>query len=1114
MYLKVLFKDKVIPAFFTKKTALFMKLTSVLILGACLQASATSYAQEVSISQKNAPLEKIFREIRKQTGYNFIYTNEVLQRSSPVTLKVKNVNLKTLMDQCMINQPLSYRIDGNIVIIKPKTPSAKAITADTTINISGAVKDSVSGKPMAGVTVQMRESTIGTATDEDGRFSLVLPRGAILEVSYLGYNRKTILVNGQSFLNISLSAANTGLNEVVVVGYGTQKKLSLTNSISQVEGREITKRPTYDVQQSLQGLAPGVTVLDQGGVPGRANATIRVRGVTSLSNNDALVIVDGIEQRLSDINPADIASISILKDAASTSIYGSRAANGVILVTTKRGQAGKVTVNLNTSYSLQRTINNPRMMDTRDYMEEQAIAYQNAGSAVPEKFTEESIDTWVNATDRYKYPLPNTWFQTLFHVAPRFDNTLSVSGGNEKFKARLSARYMNQDGLIPNVQQNIREIRANADYKISDKISVSASVNERYDYSLTPHNIGNVLYYITSGSLWAVPKYPDGTYGLSTQGNNPLMFAELSGTDKQTTYFTIGEINASWEIIKGLKLSLQFGEHTNYYQESDYANTYTNTDSLKNITKVVTPNSLTETRTFLQEYTVNNLLNYETNIGKHGIKALLGYSEFSNQQTNISAYRQDFYNNDIHSIGQGANDGTKSNDGSNSAFGLRSFFGRFNYSYNDKYLIEANARYDGSSRFTGKNQYSFFPSFSAGWRISEENFWSSMKPAISELKLRGSWGQTGNQAVGLYSYYESLSPSTYTFGGEPITGYSPTTLSNQDITWETTDQTDIGMDIVALGNLNLTLDYYSKRTSGILLTLPIPQTIGLAAPPQNAGVVSNKGLEIEIGYKNSVGKRFRYALNGNFTVNNNKILDLAGTGPYINGPDNGLDPRYIDKVGLPIDAFWGYKTDGLFQSQEEIDNYPTYVANTKPGDVKYVDINNDGVINADDYTMIGTSFPKYTYGLNASVGYANFELNMLFQGAADVNTSLTGPMAEMGDNEGFTHEIYTNNYWTPDRPNARFPRPIKGDLHNRISSDMLMLNASYIRLKNIQLVYNLPESLMKSIFIDKASLYVSVSNLFTISPLNEWNVDPETPPGRVSNYPQTSLTTLGLNIQF
>jgi TonB-linked SusC/RagA family outer membrane protein len=615
------------------------------------------------------------------------------------------------------------------------------------------------------------------------------------------------------------------------------------------------------------------------------------------------------------------------------------------------------------------------------------------------------------------------------------------------------------------------------------------------------------------GSLWAVPKYADGTYGLSQQGNNPLMYAEMSGTSKLATDNLIGNLKGEWRIVKGLTFSSQFGARIISARQKNFTNSYTNTDKNTNITKTVAINSLTEARHYVREFTWNNLLTYENTFGKHDVKGLLGYSEIDNISDTLTAYRERFYNNDIQSIGQGSNDGTRNNSGNQAAFGLRSFFGRVNYAYDDKYLFEANARYDGSSRFTGDNQYSFFPSFSAGWRLSQEKFWGRIGDVVNEFKLRGSWGKTGNQTVGLYSYFESLSQTSYTFGGLPVNGYRPINLANKDITWETTIQTNFGFDAQFLnGRVTTSFDYYNKQTEGILLNLPIPAVIGRAAPPQNAGIVENKGIELQAGYRSSRQAKFRYDVSGNFSVNKNNVASLAGTGPYISGSD--IDPRYIIAEGLPINSQWGYLTDGLFQSEDEISKYPTLAAGTKPGDVKYVDLNEDGIINAADMTVIGYSFPKYTYGFNASVGYGNFDLNLFFQGASDVDTRISGALAEQGNYEGFTHKIITNNYWTPDNRNARFPRPTKLSLTNTATSDRLVMNGSYIRLKNVQLVYTLPEPLTKRWSMNRANVYVSATNLFTISELNEWNLDPETPSGRANYYPQTALFTFGVNVQF
>ncbi len=1004
-------------------------------------------------------------------------------------------------------------------------PDAKTDTKATDNRlITGTVK-SETGETLPGVNVVVKTTQRGTSTDANGKFTLDAPATAVLVFSGIGFTTQEVPVTGRTRIDVSLGIDNKQLEEVVVVGYGTQKRNSLTNSVAQIGADEIARRPVSNIQQSLQGQLPGVTVLDQGGSPGRSNTAIRVRGITTfninssttggydLGKNDALVIVDGIEQRLADINPDDIETISILKDASSTAIYGSRATNGVVLVTTKRAKGSKVVVDYNGYYAIQNSINKPQMMGIEDYMRMQVAAYTNAGAALPARFTEQSIQAYVNATDREKYPLPNTWFQTVLHAAPQQNHTLAISGGNETIRTRLSLRYQDQAGIITHYGSKIGEIRLNTDYTVSSRLRLSGDINYRYNYSQAP--TVDPIDRFFHGSLWAVPKYADGTYGLSTQGNNPLMNAEIGGDSKRATDYLAGYVKADWEITDGLIFSTQVAGRGFFTQEKNYTNAFVNLDKNTNITKTVANNSLNEVRNTLREYTITNLLSYERSLANHTVKGLLGYSQIGNTQTFLTAYRERFFNNDIQSISQGANDGTKNNSGSDAVYGLRSYFGRLNYDFDGKYLVEVNGRYDGSSKFTGEKQYSFFPSFSAGWRLSKEGFWDEIRQTISDLKLRGSWGITGNQSVNLYSYYAALTGSGYNFNGAAVQGYRQTTLANTDLGWESTKQLDLGLDASFLrGRMNLTVDYYRKLTNDILLNLDIPATVGLVAPPQNAGSVENKGWEFSLNYrgaKNPSG--FQYNLGGNFSINENKVVDLKGTGPYLTGSD--IDPRYIIAVGLPINTLWGYKTDGLFQTQQQISEYKaTYAANTKPGDVKYLDLNNDGKIDANDMTNIGNSFPKFTFGLNSNFTYHNIELSLLFQGAAKVDARLSGALAEMGNQEGFTHSIYANNYWTPEHTDARFSRPLKFDLRNVATSDRLIIDGSYLRLKNIQLAYSLPNPIASKLRLNRVRAYVSATNVFTVSKLNEWNLDPEAGSGRAVYYPQTALYTLGLNLQF
>jgi TonB-linked SusC/RagA family outer membrane protein len=1011
------------------------------------------------------------------------------------------------------------------------------------VSVVGRVLDSRTNEALVGASVKVTGSTQGVVVGVDGRFSLTAPSLPVsIEASLLGYRTQELDVYEVSKeLTILLVEDFNALDEVVVVGYGTQRKISVTNAISQISGREIADRPVTGIQQALQGKLPGVTVQDLGGSPGRSSTSVRIRGLTSfntsktngtsgydLSKNNALIIVDGIEQDLTNINPDDIETVSVLKDASSTAIYGSRGTNGVILVTTKSAKSGKVQVDVNSYVGWQRSNNTPEPMGLEAYMKEQQWAYTNAGRDMTlpanKKYTDEGIAEWVNATDREKYPLPNTWFQTLLHTAPQYNTSVSVSGGTDVVRSRLSVRYFDQKGVIDSYGDNLAEGKLSTDFTISPSIKVNTIVdyrNNSYYYPTETSDLGAPLNRFFHGTLWAVPKYDDGTYGLSTQSANPLMFIEKGGLSRTKNDYVTGNVKAEWKIIKGLTFSSQLGIVYNTVYSKKYANAYTNTDKNTNITKTVDKNSLTEERNNVREYTLNNLLAYTKNINKHDFSALLGYSQIANTATYLSAYRERFYNNDISSIGQGANDATKSNDGRDEEYGLRSYFGRINYGYANKYLIEANGRYDGSSKFPGNKQYGFFPSFSAGWVISEENFWAPLRSTVSSLKIRGSWGITGNQSVDLYSYYASLVSQGYSFGGAAVSGYRQTTLANIDLGWESTTQTDVGVVANLFNKLEVTVDYYKKVTNDILLNLDIPATVGLSPSPQNAGSVENKGWEFSFNLRDETSYKLGYTVSGSFSINDNKVTDLKGTGPYFHG-DADINPYYTIAEGLPINTLWGYKTDGLFQTVEEIEAYkaqqgghPFNQLNPQPGDVKYLDLNNDGAIGAEDMRELGHAFPRYTFGLNAELLYKNFELSALLQGAADVDVRLAGALAEMGNQEGFAHKIYENSYWTPDNPNARFPRPVKGDLKNVASSDRLIIDASYLRLKNLQLAYNVPlRSLLRTAAVKKLRVYASASNLLTFSKLNEWNLDPEAESGRAVYFPQTSIYAVGINLQF
>lgn len=1005
---------------------------------------------------------------------------------------------------------------GNAVA-SPLAPSSAWIqqTPAQQGRIAGRVSDATSGEPLVGASVQVIGTDRGSLTDADGRFVITnVPAGShTVRVTLIGYEQTEqqveVAAGGAAEANFQLMQAAIALDEIVAVAYGTQRSTELTSAVTAVGGEELSERPARNIESALQGKAPGLTVWDQGGEPGDSDMFFRIRGTTTLGNNAPLVIVDGIEQSWSDINPNEVESISILKDAASTAIYGSRGANGIVLITTKRGREGDFRISYNTSLDFQNLATVPEHMGTEEYLRLQNIAYQNRGSEAP--YTEEEIALYLSGEDRLRYPLPNTWFETVIQDnAPMQNHSLTISGGTERLTSLLALNYFDQQGIYPNRDAQRYGLRLNNDLQLNDRISLGADLNVRRNQRSST-NFGPLYHRMMHGSQWAVPRFPDGTYGLSAQGHNPLLYSDPDyyGATNWEIDYNVLNLRGDWEILDGLTFETQYGIETEQLSRLENNPTfevrdYWNPDVILKQNNI---NNLQERREESLQTTWNSTLTWATGVGDHAVTLLGGYSEVAFDGTNLSATGRDFYNNDIRDLGQ--SDPENRDVGSSySDWGLRSFFGRFNYTFAERYLFEANMRYDGSSRFPPGERYTFFPSVSAGWRMSQEAFWAPLSATINEFKPRVSWGRAGNQNVGLYSYFDRLAVDNYyNFNGVPVTGVRQNAMTSTDLSWETTTQTNIGLDAAFFDNrLELTFDWFNKTTEGILLELPVPGVFGLNPAPTNAGSVKNVGWEMLLQHRGN-WQELGYGLSLNLSDVRNEITDLAGTGPYFREEKNW----FIRQEGYPIDALWGYRTDGYY-TQEDIDSgYPTWAADAAPGDIKYVDLNEDGVISPDDRTVLGSSLPRYTYGAALDLNWRSWDFNIHAQGVGQQDMAIMGAYVENGSWEGFALEI-GEDYWTPEDPDARFPRPQKQTQKNTEPADHWVIDASYLRLKNVQLGYTLPPSLTENLGLRRTRIFIGGTNLLTFSELTDWGTDAETVTGRTDYYQPVKTYTIGLNV--
>ncbi|MGV3588384.1 MAG: SusC/RagA family TonB-linked outer membrane protein [Adhaeribacter sp.] len=1008
--------------------------------------------------------------------------------------------------------------------------------------VTGQVKDG-SGQALPGVSVSLKGTNTGTITDADGRFSLAVPDTGqpVLVFSYIGFERQEVAVTGQGSLNIILREDAKALQEVVVVGYGTQEKVNLTGAVAVVSAEALENRPITNASSALQGLAPGLTAVSASGFPGASGASLRIRGVGTLNNANPFVVVDGIpDVDINSINPEDIESVSVLKDAASASIYGSRAANGVILITTKTGKANqKPTISYNGYVGMQTPTALPKMLGSAEYMEMLNESQRNVNHTLT--YTPEQIKIAREGTDPNYFANTN-WSKALFKdYAPQQSHNVSLNGGTSDLSYYASYGRLNQEGLVVGDQytgnRNNTKLRLTSK-KLLDFLDLDANLNyidraQNQPAGGTDHNSGPIYTTLTMSPLDPV-RFSNGSWGYGGGSSNPVAIATDGGYNNFTSQEFYGSLSGTIHLLKNLDLRAQYGINAINQLRSTFSRKidYFYPDSGKPWYTNRTANQLENRDYKSRKELLSGQLNYGINLGKHDFKALLGYQQEEYRYDSWYASKLGFVSDDVPVFNLGTLDPRATGDAYQWA--LRSYFGRLNYSFADKYLLEFNARYDGSSRYLPSRRYGFFPSASVGWRFTQEEFFANTGALswLNEGKLRVSYGDLGGQygADGVaYSEWYPFVPVLTSIGTMPIgniltTGLAQQVLANPYLEWETASMANFGLDLGFFNNkLTFTGDIFDRRTKNIQLRVPQPDILGLDVPDQNAGEVSNKGWEVSLGWREDKNA-FRYGFTAQLSDVRNKVVNLGGAPPTISDR--------IRQVGYPIDAYYGYRTDGLAQAEDFETNdkgvlvpkFPIFDADAGkvgPGDLKFRDLDGDGKITADkDRVVIGDAFPRYTYALRGDFGYKGFDFSFFLQGVGKANGYVSGPgIHTFHVNGAFPQEVHRDR-WSPENTDAWYPRFTYSDTRNSTMrlSDYWLQNAAYLRLKNIQLGYTIPQQLLSKFRIDHLRLYVSAENLFTKSKYF-YAYDPETAGsgGSAINggmYPQVKTAIFGINFRF
>ena len=1110
----------------------------VLALFALLPAEAQDKTISLNMAGEKSSVKDFIEQVEQLSGYTFAYNNNEIDLTLPVNVRASNEKVIDVVNRVLAAQRLTAAIEGKRIVVKP-LPEGKSEAAAQTVpgHISGVVKSST-GEPIIGASVIVKGTSRGVVTDVNGAFSIEAAPGQTLQFSFLGYDRQEVQIGAQTELNIVLENDTQVLEDVVVVGYGVQKKVNLTGSVSAISSEDIASRPMATFSSGLQGLLPGVTVINSTAQPGNANTTIRIRGIGTIGNSNPLILVDGVEGDITSINPDDIESVSVLKDAASASIYGARGANGVLLVTTRK-LAGNTEpqITFDAYMGIQTPTRLPEMCDAIEYMALDNEARTNIG--VSTAWNQEQFDAVLNGTMPNLYANTNWVDEVIKDHALQQSYGASVVGSFGETGYRLSYRYFDQDGLT--VGNSTGEQRHNIRYKMDTKIAKIITLSSNIGYTI--RNITSPLTSLSSGggaiynAMRIAPnvpvRYTDGSWAYGGGNTNPVAVL----TDGGRTSTDVEEVS----LLESLKVNILKGwSATATYNYSSYnalrqtlkktinfVNPDTGASVLYN-----SPNSLSNRDYRHTQQTLILQTDFDYTINRHRISGVVGMEQEVYVERNFEASRNNLSTEKDPTLNLG-DASTMSNDSDATQWALRSGFGRLSYNFDERYLLEMNLRYDLSSRFHKDNRGGWFPSFSAGWRLSEESFMAATRRVVDNLKLRASYGMLGNQYVGSSNYpylgvLETYSSDISLIGGNATTGYIQSILANPNLTWEQIKMLDIGIDASFFNNrLSLTFDWYDKNTDRTLLKRTYPAQIGSDWPEENLGSVNNRGWEIDINWQDRIGE-ISYGIGFNLSDVKNKITSLGDTTADLSG-------YQIRRVGDPIDAFYGYIATGLMMPEDfdlydeatqkyELPNIPVVTGyDYEPGDIKYLDISGpdgvpDGRISPEyDRVVIGSNIPRYTYSLRGNLAWRNLDFSFMLQGVGKCDGYLTGSARHaFQDQAGYPQKVHLERYHVvnnPD-PNASYPRLTYNTSFNQSTFSTFWLeDASYLRLKNIQIGYTLPKKWVSKAHINNCRFYVSIDNLFTKSDFF-YAYDPETPVSSGGYYPQVKTFVFGLNISF